>query len=181
MIQHPDSWLYETDVKNKNRYVLGIKGKNPLICFGINPSTAEPGNLDNTVKSVERLAINNGHDSWIMLNLYPQRATHPANIHERLHKKLHTANLEAIMRLIQQFEKVNLWAAWGTLIWHRPYFRQCLTDIYQITENYNHQWLSMGELTKAGHPRHPLYLKATSKPQPFDMPAYIETLTIRKP
>ncbi|HKK58080.1 MAG TPA: DUF1643 domain-containing protein [Salinivirga sp.] len=175
-MQQPDDWLYETDLKNKNRYVLGIKGENPLICFGINPSTAAPEDLDNTVRSVERLTYNNGFDSWIMLNIYPQRATHPVNIHKRLNKKLHTQNIEAISRLMGQFKKVNLWAAWGTLITHRPYFSHCLADICQIADNHIHQWLSIGTLTKAGHPRHPLYLKATTKTQPFNMPEYLRNL-----
>ncbi|MFR6424354.1 MAG: DUF1643 domain-containing protein, partial [Oscillospiraceae bacterium] len=49
--------------------------KNPLICIGINPSTAQPGDLDNTLKSVERIALGNGYDSFTMFNVYPQRAT----------------------------------------------------------------------------------------------------------
>jgi len=57
---------------------MALKGKKvekPLICFGTNPSTAEPGSLDNTIKSVGCISKANGYDSWIMLNIYPQRAT----------------------------------------------------------------------------------------------------------
>ncbi len=173
MIHQPDGWLYQTDINNKNRFVLGTKGENPLCCFGINPSTAEPGNLDNTVKSVQRLAYYNGFDSWIMFNIYPQRATHPVKIHKRINKIIHTENLEAIQRLFEEFGSLKFWAAWGTLIEHRPYFKRCLKDICQLTEKHNHQWLTIGNLTKAGHPRHPLYIKATTKTQPFNMPAYL--------
>jgi hypothetical protein len=49
-------WLYENNEDNTVRYILGTKGKKPLLCFGINPSTAEPEKLDNTLKSVERVA-----------------------------------------------------------------------------------------------------------------------------
>ncbi len=45
-------WLYVPDFYTEYRYILGTRGKNPLICIGINPSTAEPDNLDNTLKSV---------------------------------------------------------------------------------------------------------------------------------
>ena len=31
------------------RYILGTRGENPLICIGINPSTAQPGDLILTV------------------------------------------------------------------------------------------------------------------------------------
>jgi len=43
----------------------------------INPNTAEPKHLDNTMKSVDRLAKTNGFDSWIMMNVYPEPHTNP--------------------------------------------------------------------------------------------------------
>lgn len=70
-------WLYEHSHNNRARYVLGTKGDNPLVCFGVNPGTAAPGALDPTLKSVERFANEHGYDSFIMLNLYPQRSTNP--------------------------------------------------------------------------------------------------------
>ena len=59
-------WYYEPHTYQNYRYVLGRVGKRPLVCIGINPSTAQPGALDPTLKSVERLAAANGFDSWIM-------------------------------------------------------------------------------------------------------------------
>ena len=50
-----NEWLYAPNFYSEYRYILGTRGKKPLICIGINPSTAEPGNLDNTLKSVERI------------------------------------------------------------------------------------------------------------------------------
>ena len=70
-------WYYEPHTYQPYRYVLGRVGTHPLVCIGINPSTAQPGALDPTLKSVERLAAANGFDSWIMFNVYPQRATDP--------------------------------------------------------------------------------------------------------
>ena len=64
-----DSWLYIPDHYAEYRYLLGTKGANPLICIGINPSTAAPGALDNTLKSVERIAKGNGFDSFLMFNV----------------------------------------------------------------------------------------------------------------
>ena len=54
------AWLYIPDHYAEYRYLLGTRGKNPLICIGINPSTAVPGDLDNTLKSVQRIAAGNG-------------------------------------------------------------------------------------------------------------------------
>ena len=72
-----EKWIYVPDFYSEYRYILGTRGKNPLIAVGINPSTAEPDNLDNTLKSVERIAHSNGYDSFIMFNVYAQRATDP--------------------------------------------------------------------------------------------------------
>ena len=65
-----DKWLYVPDFYTEYRYILGTRGSYPLICIGINPSTAAPDDLDNTLKSVSRIAAHNGFDSWIMFNVY---------------------------------------------------------------------------------------------------------------
>ena len=63
-------WLYVPDHYSEYRYLLGTRGDHPLICIGINPSTAVPDRLDNTLKSAQRIAHNNGYDSFIMFNVY---------------------------------------------------------------------------------------------------------------
>ena len=45
-------WYYEPHTYQPYRFVLGRVGKHPLVCIGINPSTAQPGALDPTLKSV---------------------------------------------------------------------------------------------------------------------------------
>ena len=66
-------WLYVPNQYTEYRYILGTRGQKPLICVGINPSTAAPDALDNTLKSVERIALYNGYDSFLMFNVYAQR------------------------------------------------------------------------------------------------------------
>ena len=89
------NWLYAPNFYSEYRYILGTRGKNPLICIGINPSTAQPGDLDNTLKSVERIALGNGFDSFIMFNVYAQRATDPDTMERQCNPALHRENLEA--------------------------------------------------------------------------------------
>ena len=38
-------WLYVPNTYSEYRYILGTRGKKPLICVGINPSTAAPDAL----------------------------------------------------------------------------------------------------------------------------------------
>ena len=59
------------------RFILGESGANPIICFGINPSTANDIKYDPTILKIRKIASENNCDGWIMLNLYPQRATNP--------------------------------------------------------------------------------------------------------
>jgi hypothetical protein len=167
-----DNWLYEHEQNNKVRYILGTKGEKPLICIGINPSTAEPNNLDNTLKSVVRHASSNSFDSWIMFNVYPQRATNPNDMHKRLNNKIHEANLQSFENILKGLKNPTIWAAWGTLINKRPYLPKCLKDIYDCSLKYNCNWVSIGNISKHGHPHHPLYLRSDCKTEVFDIDGY---------
>ena len=63
------------------RFMLGEVGENPIICLGINPSTANDEKDDPTISKIRKIASENNCDGWIMLNLYPQRATNPNDMH----------------------------------------------------------------------------------------------------
>ena len=167
-----NKWIYENDSANAIRYVIGTRGNKPLLCFGVNPSTAEPDNLDRTLQSVERLSIGNGFDSWIMMNLYPQRATNPNNIHFEIDKDIRKKNLQHIKKILSLHETV-IWAGWGTLIEKRNYLIQCLLDILNLSSAYNAKWVSIGKISKNGHPHHPLYLNANERTVTFAMENYI--------
>ncbi len=167
-------WLYKINGENTVRYILGTKGKNPLICFGINSSTAEPENLDNTLKSVERLSLSNGFDSWIMLNIYPQRATDPNDIHKDFDSLIHKSNLTFINELLFKFHTSTIWAVWGTLIEKRLFLMKCLKGIYKLTLSHNCNWVTIGNHSVKGHPHHPLYLSSTTRPEPFKIDDYVK-------
>jgi len=148
------SWLYEHNDSNTARFVLGTAGENPLICFGINPSTAEPDNLDPTLKRVQNYAKSYKFDSWIMLNIYPQRATIPDKISFEIDNDLHKQNIEHISRILKR-KNLTLWAAWGGVITKRTYLMICLMEIAEIAATNECNWFSVGE-TSDGHPFHPL-------------------------
>ena len=169
-------WLYVPPFYSEYRYILGTRGKNPLICIGINPSTAKPGDLDNTLKSVERIALGNGFDSFIIFNVYAQRATDPDHMEETCNWELHRQNMEAFRYVLSISENPGVWAAWGTIIEKRPYLRQCLLDMLEIGDAYGANWYCAGKLSKKGHPHHPLYLRKDEKIRPFDTETYLHSL-----
>lgn len=168
-----EKWLYAPNFYGEYRYILGTRGKNPLICIGINPSTAQPGDLDNTLKSVERIAQGNGFDSFIMFNVYAQRATDPDSMERECNLQLHRENMEAFSYVLSISPKPAVWAAWGTIIEKRAYLPQCLADMLQIGNRFGAQWYCAGKLSKKGHPHHPLYLRKDEKLKPFDVDAYL--------
>ncbi len=172
-------WLYVPDHYLEYRYILGTRGQRPLICIGINPSTAEPDNLDNTLKSVERIALGNGFDSFIMFNVYPQRATRPSDMEQTCNERLHRENMKAFEYVLRLSENPVIWAAWGTIITKRPYLADCLRDMIDVGERRGATWVSAGERSKkGGHPHHPLYLRKDSGLDPFDAKAYCEGLML---
>lgn len=165
-------WIYDHD-EPLSRYSLGQEGKNPLICFGVNPSTAVPGNLDPTVASVARYAKEKGYDGWIMFNLYPQRATNPDKMHKRFQKSIHEKNIAAIADLLAELPNgLDVWCAWGTLIQKRPYLSRCMRDIAQVLKQNKCRYFTRGNISKAGHPHHPLYLRKESSMDVFDLERY---------
>ncbi len=171
-----ENWIYDHDRGNTVRYTLGVKGAAPIACFGINPSTAAPGALDNTLKSVARIAERHGSDGWLMFNVYPQRATNPDDMHTMRDEELHKHNVAHIVRTMEEYNVTGVLAAWGTLIQKRPYLRACLRDIVAATAIRGVPWYHIGPVSKAGHPHHPLYLRNTERLQPFDIMEYIAML-----
>ncbi len=169
-------WIYAPNFYSEYRYILGTRGKNPLICIGINPSTAQPDDLDNTLKSVERIALGNGFDSFIMFNVYAQRATDPNDMEKQCNWMLHRENLDAFRYVLDISDTPSVWAAWGTTIEKREYLQSCLRDMVAAGEDYGAKWYCAGNLSKKGHPHHPLYLRKDEKIRPFDMRTYLDRL-----
>ena len=170
-----DKWLYAPSFYSEYRYILGTRGENPLICIGINPSTAEPDNLDNTLKSVERIALGNGFDSFIMFNVYAQRATNPDAMEKVYNPLLHRENLEAFRYVLSISKKPAIWAAWGAIIEKRKYLPECVRDMVAAGQEFGATWHCAGAITKKGHPHHPLYLRKDEKLKPFDISAYLDS------
>ena len=169
-------WLYAPSFYSEYRYLLGTRGKNPLICIGINPSTARPDALDNTLKSVERIALGNGFDSSLMFNVFAQRATDPDDMEKTYNPALHRENLAAFRYILSISDKPAVWAAWGAIIEKRAYLPDCVRDLVHAGEEFSASWYCAGAITKKGHPHHPLYLRKDEKLKPFDVNSYLDKL-----
>ncbi len=165
-------WLYVPNAYSEYRYILGTRGKKPLICMGINPSTAAPDDLDNTLKSVQRIALANGFDSFLMFNVYAQRATDPDAMEKECNMALHRENLAALRYLLGLNPQPCVWAAWGAIIEKRSYLLDCLRDQIALSREFNASWFTAGPISKKGHPHHPPYLVNHAALDPFDPERY---------
>lgn len=181
-----EGWLYEYEEKAKYRingyevtgvrYVLGeqfnTSCKKTLICIGINPSTAVPGNrgLDNTVRNVQKYAKSSReYGAWYMLNVYPQRATNPDDMDIEPNMEIHRNNLAAIKNLLSEIKEADVWCAWGNIIGKRKYLYDLL---FGNTEkgidgiiglfNTNYHFKAYDSTVK-GCPKHPLVISHNNK------------------
>ena len=166
-------WLYVPNTYSEYRYILGTRGERPLIAIGINPSTAAPDALDPTLQSVERIALANGYDSFLMLNVYAQRATRPDDMEKRCNAALHAENRRAFRYLLGLSGTPAVWCAWGNIIDKRGYLMDCVRDLRDDGAAAGAAWYSAGPLLKSGHPHHPLYLRRDTRLLPFDIDAYL--------
>lgn len=178
---------YYSGVSKSYRYMLGQAGKNPLIVVGINPSTATPEKLDATVRNVNRICLYQDaktkcarYDSFIMLNIYPQRDKNPDNIHKSEEVFLRNQNIEAFKWVVKKFPKAQICAAWGNSIDKRDYLFRCLKE---IVDNVGaDKWVKFKDIinneevdeTKAGHPFHPLYRHKNVRIVKFDIESYLK-------
>ena len=145
------------------RFILGESGANPIICFGINPSTANDIKYDPTILKIRKIASENNCDSWVMLNLYPQRATNPNDMHEKADNDLKIKNYEVIRSVFNIYPNALTLASWGNAIEKRKYLKDCLKEILAIAPD--RKWVCRGKLTGKGNPRHQLYVPDNTKLQ----------------
>lgn len=169
------------DLRSKDcRYVFGVKGDNPMIIFGINPSTGKhpKENWDQTQNVIPGFVERNKCDGWILLNLYPYIATDSEEFKyiKNLNKDIRKDNLDIIEQVLQEYPNSEIWAAWGTLIEKHKELKDCLAEVIDVAKEYNCTWYHLGKRTKDNHPQHPLGLSQKSIKYNFDIDEYIKGL-----
>lgn len=169
-----NKWLYVPNTYLPYRYILATKGKKTLLCIGINPSTAEPDNLDNTLKSVDRISKFNGFDSFCMFNVYPERATNPNDLSKCINSKMHNENMNAFEYILRTYKIDHIWLAFGNIIDKRSYLFDCLYSMMEIADKYKAKFYSCGKISKLGNPHHPLYLRSDSPLDEFNIKEYLD-------
>jgi len=147
-----DQYIAAND--ESSRYLIKTKGIKPLICLGLNPSTANRTQSDLTIRRVETYAEKNGYDSIAMINLYPLRSTDPKMLPDIKDDLIYEKNLSIIKEVINLFSDAKILLAMGGDVDTRTYLSEALKELIKFGNMKNVKWVSTG-LTKDGFPRHP--------------------------
>lgn len=143
------------------RYVLTREWAEPdmpskLVVFvGLNPSTADALVDDPTIRRCVGFAKAWGFNRLLMVNLFAFRATDPRDM--KLARDPEGEFNAPIVGAASSVADLTI-AAWGTIGEFKEQGQRYLSGL----KNPHH----LG-LTKGGFPKHPLYLRADTKPQPF--------------
>jgi hypothetical protein len=149
-----DEYLASKDTNETSRFLIRTKGDNPLICLGLNPSTANKDESDSTINRVEEYANLNNFDSIAMINLYPLRETFPDKLPNAKDPSIFDENISIIKNLIDKYEVKKILMATGEDVSTRSYLIEALNKLIEYGEEKGVEWVCAGKTAK-GYPRHP--------------------------
>ncbi len=144
------------------RYLLWRRwDRDKGICafIGLNPSTADETQDDPTVRRCVRFARDWGYGGLWLLNAYAFRATNPKVMKAAGPNALGPLNNEYLRQAAMNCDRVV--AAWGANCerFREVALRRMFAEL--------HRPLYVLGLTKDGHPKHPLYIRADVEPLPW--------------
>lgn len=135
-------------------------------CFiMLNPSTADASADDPTIRRCRRFTADWGYQVLCVVNLFAWRATSPKDLVKAFQIGIDITGLgnsEFISQNVIDSDLVI--AAWGNPPWA---LRERAAEVREFLRRRPHSKVRALGLTKAGHPRHPLYVKRDAKPIQF--------------
>lgn len=127
--------------------------------IGMNPSTAEAGVDDPTIRKEMHFTRVMGLSGYLKCNVMDYRATNPKALLSSVVAPCSLENIGHIIRLARNASVIV--AAWGAL--PKP-LRRYATVVAAAIDFDGRTLMCMG-VTKDGSPRHPLYLRNDAQPQ----------------
>lgn len=141
----------------------------------LNPSKADAEIDDPTVLKLVSFGRIWKFDGYVLTNLWPFRATHPADLFGFQGDIEGAGSPEYLIHCFRKFNITNVLCCSGTHSkkQYRQKIHQRTKQIYQALSAAGFTLLCLG-INQGGTPRHPLYLAPTTKPRPYSP----ETVTI---
>lgn len=147
------------DVRGDYRYTLTRtwdSSAEPLVLILLNPSTADASQDDPTIRRCIGFAKRWGFGGIVVVNLYAYRATKPRDM-LAADDPVGPDNDRIIAEVVDGNTVV---AAWGTNA-----RRERVAEVLELIPRTT-QLLAL-EITKNGHPRHPLFVLGEAQPVPW--------------
>lgn len=136
------------------------KGKRVVFVM-LNPSTADGDEDDPTLRKCIEFAKSWDYGGLEVVNLFAYRATEPDEL-RKVKYPVGSENELYLKKAIEENNKIIIaWGKDGSLRQQDKAFLRLIS---------NHNTLYCLGMTKAGHPRHPLYVKGNKTPEIFEMP-----------
>jgi len=133
------------------------KQKKPYVNFVcLNPSTADANFDDPTIRRCIGYAADWGYGGMVMTNIFAYRSTDPKNL-KHAEDPIGKSN-DTVIRIISASAGLTI-MAWGV---HGAYLDRGY-NVLPLLRNPHYL-----DLTKERFPKHPLYLKKSLKPKPFE-------------
>lgn len=129
--------------------------KGIVLFIGLNPSTADENIDDPTIRRCIQSAVNWGYGGMRMINLFGYRSTDPKNLLS-VEDPIGWENDDWIRRGILKSDRII--AAWGTKGGMKDRDKTVMDVIISLS------LIECLGVTKAGFPRHPLYLSYDVNP-----------------
>lgn len=130
---------------------------------GLNPSTADETQLDNTLRRCVRFADGWGYGSFIMLNVYAIRSTDWCALRSAKDPiGPHNDGMLTVSINTIQYGGGIVVCCWGTHVKDVPGGRARADWLRNLIKNPYYI-----RMTKSGYPEHPLYLPSNLEPEPW--------------
>ena len=127
----------------------------------LNPSTADADIDDPTIRRCMSFARREGAGGIIVVNLYALRATDPRML-KQAPFPFGPANFDALQNVVIEADTAPIVCAWGA----DQMANDAAKSFMEIAEREDAYLVCLGK-TKAGHPRHPLYVRGDQPFEPF--------------
>jgi hypothetical protein len=179
--------IFDTTGKYRYRLWREWDAQAPKLAFiMLNPSTADAEKNDPTIRRCIGFARAWGYGAIEVVNLFAYRATDPQELRAAAEPigKENDRHLLAAMERSQTL--ILAWGNWGSLyqrdqavlrlLSQQPVSQQPVSQQPVLSQQKRLYCLGKNQ---SGQPRHPLYLKRTVTPSPFDSPGSTPTPALR--
>lgn len=156
-------WWLRRGWKNWNKLGLPVKSLGVCCFVMLNPSTADDRQDDPTIRRCICFAKTWGYDTLSVRNLFAWRATDPR---ELFNAESVTGGQRGDSELLAACTADLTVLAWGANV---PFCRD-KQALEMFTRSFPGKPLYCLGLTKAGNPRHPLYVRSEATPILFQRP-----------